>query len=254
MALSEEVKQVLREIGLNAYETDAYAVLLECGQMTAIEVSRKGKVPYSKIYGVLNSLKNKGWIKSVGSRPSRYYPLPPLDAFTTTKLRLEDKCKSWEQAIATQLQPFYEKRELVEQSNLLILRGQQGIMTKLEEIFRKARKEIMIAAPEFAKNIIAATTVFLETLHKTHVDVKVLVTGKTGDWKKRDGLVAISELRVRDKMFGGGIIIDGKEAMLFLGEQKPNLVMWSNHIGLVQFAREYFQFLWDSSEKIQLRR
>ncbi len=49
-------------------------------------------------------------------------------------------------------------------------------------------------------------------------------------------------------MFGGGIIADGKEAMLFLGEDKPTLVIWSNHVGLVGFAREYFQFLWDSSE------
>jgi hypothetical protein len=53
---------------------------------------------------------------------------------------------------------------------------------------------------------------------------------------------------VRDHMFGGGIIADGKEAMLFLGEDKPTLVIWSNHVGLVGFAREYFQFLWDSSE------
>jgi hypothetical protein len=53
-------------------------------------------------------------------------------------------------------------------------------------------------------------------------------------------------------MFGGGIIIDGKEAMLFLGEDKPSLVIWSNHVGLVQFARDYFQFLWDSSRKVEL--
>ncbi|PMB74902.1 hypothetical protein C0195_00410 [Candidatus Bathyarchaeota archaeon] len=43
-------------------------------------------------------------------------------------------------------------------------------------------------------------------------------------------------------MFGGGTIVDGKEAMLFLGEDKPSLVIWSNNAVLVQFAREYFQF------------
>jgi hypothetical protein len=50
-------------------------------------------------------------------------------------------------------------------------------------------------------------------------------------------------------MFGGGVIADGKEAMVFLGEDKLSLVIWSNHVGLVGFAREYFQFLWDSSAK-----
>jgi hypothetical protein len=73
-----------------------------------------------------------------------------------------------------------------------------------------------------------------------------MVAGKKEDWLflKKYG---INELRIRDHMFGGGVIADGKEALLFLGEDKPNLVIWSNHVGLVEFAREYFQFLWASS-------
>ena len=61
--------------------------------------------------------------------------------------------------------------------------------------------------------------------------------------------LGVAEVRVRDQMFGGGIIVDGKEAILFMGEDKPTLVIWSNHLGLVQFAKDYFQHLWDSSEK-----
>ena len=75
-----------------------------------------------------------------------------------------------------------------------------------------------------------------------------MVAGKGDDWKNLKKIPGINELRVRDHMFGGGVIADGKEAMLFLGEDKPSLVIWSNHVGLVGFAREYFQFLWDSSE------
>lgn len=254
MSKSEEAKQVLREIGLNAYEIDAYVALLEGGQMTAMEISKKANVPYSKIYGVLNSLIDKRWIKSVESRPSKYYPIQPLDALTTAKLRLEDKYKSWEQTIASELQPLYEKREIIERPDIIILHGQQGVMAKLEETVRKARKEIMIAAPEFAKTVITSSTVFLEALQNTRVNIKLMVSGKAKDWRNLEGLTGIGELRVRGQMFGGGIIVDGKEAMLFLGEGKRILVIWSNHVGLVQFARDYFQFLWDSSEEIQLRK
>jgi hypothetical protein len=77
-----------------------------------------------------------------------------------------------------------------------------------------------------------------------------MVAGKAEGWKNLKGFAGIGEVRVRDQMFGGGIIADGKEAILILGEEKPNLVIWSNHVGLVQFAKEYFQFLWDSSEKL----
>jgi len=254
LSISGDARQVLHEIGLNAYEVDAYIALLERGQMTAMEISKKANIPYSKIYEVLNSLKGKGWIKSVEIRPSKYYPLPPLEALATAKLRLEDKYESWEQTIVSELQPLYEKRELVEHPDILILHGQQGIMAKLGETFKKATKEIMIAAPEFARTIITSATLFLDALQKSRVDIRLMVAGKAENWKNLKGLVAISELRARDQMFGGGIIVDGKEAMLFLGEETPSLVIWSNHVGLVRFAREYFQFLWDSSEKIQLKK
>jgi hypothetical protein len=71
---------------------------------------------------------------------------------------------------------------------------------------------------------------------------------KAKEWNLKK-LAEIAEVRVRDHMFGGGVITDSKEAMLFLGEDKSTLVIWSNHLGLVKFAKEYFQFLWESSEK-----
>ena len=246
MSISENTRVTLREMGLNAYEIDAYTALLEGGLMTAMEISREASVPYSKIYEVLNSLKEKGWIKSSESRPFKYYPVPPLEATAFTKLRLEDRYQSWEHAVAEELQPLYEKRELVERPDMLILRGQQAVLNKLEEVLQKATKEIMIAAPEFARAIIASADPLLGGLKKT-VTIKLMVAGKTEDWIFLKKYTSVSELRIRDHMFGGGIIADGKEAMLFLGEDKPSLVIWSNHVGLVGFAREYFQFLWDSS-------
>jgi sugar-specific transcriptional regulator TrmB len=127
-----------------------------------------------------------------------------------------------------------------------MLHGQQAILAKLEEVLKKATKEIMIAAPEFARPIMTLAESLLSSVKKT-VGVKLMVAGKTEDWMFLKKSTSVSELRVRDHMFGGGVIADGKEAMLFLGEDKPSLVIWSNHVGLVGFAREYFQFLWDSS-------
>jgi sugar-specific transcriptional regulator TrmB len=246
LPISENTRETLREMGLNAYETDAYIALLESGQMTAMETSRKASVPYSKMYEVLNSLKAKGWIKSSEARPTKYYPVPPLEAATFTKLKLEDKYQRWEHAVAEGLQPLYDQRELVERPDVLLLHGQQAVLTKLEEVLNKATKEIMVAAPEFARTIITASESLLIGVKKS-VNIKFMAAGKTKDWLFLKKFTSLSELRVRDHMFGGGIIADGKEAMLFLGEDKPSLVIWSNHVGLVGFAREYFQFLWDSS-------
>jgi len=248
MSINENTRVALREMGLNAYEIDAYIVLLEGGQMTAMEISQQATVPYSKMYEVLNSLKEKGWIKSSETRPFKYYPVPPLEATRFTKLRLEDKYLNWENTVAENLQPLYEKRELVERPDMLILRGQQAVLTKLEEVLKKASLEIVIAAPEFAKPVIKLAEPLLGSGLKKTVKVKLMAAGKKEDWLFLKKCPGLSELRARDHMFGGGVISDGKEAMLFLGEDKPTLVIWSNHVGLVGFAREYFQFLWDSSE------
>ena len=218
--------------------------------MTAMEISKRAKVPYSKIYDVLNSLRDKGWIKNIESRPTKYYPMTPVEGLATAKNRFEDKYVGWERVILRELQPLYDKRELVERPDILILYGQEGVMAKLEETLRKATREIMIAAPEFSKSVISSATFFLEALQRTRVSIKLMVAGKPEQWKNLRTLRSAAELRFRDQMFGGGVIVDEKEAILFLGDEKPSLVIWSNHGGLVRFAREYFQFLWDSSRKI----
>ncbi len=74
MTINENTRATLHELGLNAYEIDTYVALLEGGEMTAMEISEKAQVPYSKIYEVLNSLKEKGWIKSGESRPPNIIP------------------------------------------------------------------------------------------------------------------------------------------------------------------------------------
>jgi sugar-specific transcriptional regulator TrmB len=249
VSINETTKETLHEMGLNAYEIDAYITLLKGGEMTAMEISQDAKVPYSKMYEVLNSLKEKGWLKSGESRPTKYFPVPPLEAARTTKLRLEDKYQNWENTVTESLQPLFEKREIVERPDMLILRGQQAVLNKLEEVLSKSSKEIVVAAPEFAKGVLTLADPLFNTIKKS-VSLKFMAAGPSSDWAFVKKFSAVSEMRMRDHMFGGGIIADGKEAMLFLGEDKPTLVIWSNHVGLVGFAREYFQFLWDSSKKI----
>ncbi|MCL1971159.1 MAG: hypothetical protein FWF66_06890 [Candidatus Bathyarchaeota archaeon] len=246
MTINENTKTTLHEMGLNAYEIDTYIALINGGKMTAMEISEKAQVPYSKIYDALNSLKEKGWIKSGENRPTKYYPIPPIEATRATKIRLEDKYTIWENTIAENLQPLYEQKEIIERPEMLILRGQQAVLTKLDEMLKMTTKEIVVAAPKFAKPIIAIADPWFNNLKK-NIKIQLMITGNPTDGTSFKTTNTTREIRLRDHMFGGGIIVDGKEAMLFLGDEKPSLVIWSAHIGIVSFAREYFQFLWNTS-------
>ena len=248
--ISEDAKKVLREIGLREYETRAYLTLLERGAMTASEVSQQGSVPYSKVYETLNSLERKDWIEVEQGRPSRYFPKAPSESLEAAKLRLEDQVNSWKHVVMGELQPLYEKRELREKPDIWILRGEFSVMAKLKEMLDVVKNELLIAVPTFAKGFIDASISVLGQLRNSEVNVKVMVAG---DWTEKE-LVSLGDARLRDNLFGGGVIVDGKEALLFLGEADTKrsysglLVIWSNHIGLVKFAREYFQLLWDTAK------
>ena len=250
MSVSEEARKTLREIGLTSYETRAYLALIESGVMTASQVSERSDVPYSKIYETLNSLQRKGWIETKKGRPTQYYPKSPSEAFQATRLRLEEKIRLWKQAVVDELQPLYEHRGFREKPDIWILRGESSVLAKLQEMLDGTRKELMVAAPEFARVFVVAGAPTLNRLQSSGVDVQVMVTG---DWNI-EKLEGVGEIRIRDGMFGGGVIVDGREALLLLGEEKPTLVIWSNHIGLVKFAKDYFQHLWKTSESLSRTR
>jgi sugar-specific transcriptional regulator TrmB len=243
------LKRVLRELGLTEYETDAYLSLIEWGVMNAIEISKRANVPYSKVYGVLNGLVSKGWVEVEQGRPSKYFPRAPLEAFNVAKMRFEDKLKSWERTVLGELQPLYERKEFHERPDIWILRGEQSVLARLEEIVSKAKNELMIAAPSFAKPLANAVFPSLSRLQNSETKVFLMITGDVKEWNLKF-LAGLGEVRIREHMFGGGIIADAKEAMLMLGEDKLGLVIWSNHIGLVRFARDYFEYLWNSSKKV----
>jgi sugar-specific transcriptional regulator TrmB len=248
--VSEDAKKVLHEIGLTEYETKAYLILLERGVMTASEVSDHGGVPYSKVYETLNSLERKGWVEVERGRPSRYFPKAPSEALEAKRLRLEDMMGGWKHIVMGELQPLYEQRELMEKPDMWILRGEFSVMAKLREMLDVVKSELLIAVPPFAKAFVDASVSVLGHIRDSGVRVSVMVAG---DWTEKE-LAQLGDARVRDNLFGGGVIVDGKEALLFLGEADTKrsysgmLVIWSNHIGLVKFAREYFQLLWDTAK------
>ena len=87
MSITERTKRSLREIGLTGYELVAYLHLLTEGPTTANQISKNTGLPYSKIYDVLISLEDKGWIEIESGRPKKYYPKPPSEALEARTLK-----------------------------------------------------------------------------------------------------------------------------------------------------------------------
>ncbi|HVP24185.1 MAG TPA: helix-turn-helix domain-containing protein [Conexivisphaerales archaeon] len=248
--LSQKTLTALQELGLTDYEVKAYVSLLKYGAQTAADVSKQSTVPYSKVYDVLGRLEAKGWVESDLSRPSRYYPKPPNVALDALRLQRENDYEVYERLITEELVPIYEKRDIKERPDVWIVKGDVNIFGKLTETMNSCRQELMIALPGELKMFSGGAVTIVRSLLDRGISVSVLLSDEATAREIKGGLPK-AEVRVKDGMFGGGLICDAKQVVLLLGrsgEGTPHMAIWADHPGLAMFGKSYFESLWTTSK------
>jgi len=75
--MSDEPSRLLERLGLTEYEGTALSELLTIGRTTAPNLAEATGIPKARIYGVLDSLADAGYVKVVPGRPKEYQPRPP---------------------------------------------------------------------------------------------------------------------------------------------------------------------------------
>ncbi|MCW4049233.1 MAG: hypothetical protein NWE89_05790 [Candidatus Bathyarchaeota archaeon] len=256
-SLSDKTEKALREIGLTEYETLAYISLLEYDEMTAEDISKTSSIPYTKVYSVLDSLEERGWLEHTNGRPRIYYPRPPVDALKAEELRLETEFDINSKTVVDELQPIFEKKDIRELPEIWIIRGEDNSFNKIIELMDKAKKEIMLAIPWIPEELLKISPSFQDILKQnirkfmdTDVQIKLLTTKEILSSISGPELGVI-EIRLCDSMFGGGLIIDDRECIVFLDLSMPygpDTSIWSEHETLTTVAGIYYQYMWDNSE------
>lgn len=250
MTITDRVRRSLQGLGLTDYEIRSYASLLEIGPATASELSEASDVPYSKIYEVLGSLEKKGWIETEHGRPSRYYPKPPSVAMEIARSQLENIFRTNQAIVLDELQPLYEKKGVRERPDIWIVRGNLNVLAKVRETIEHVQKEILAAVPTIPDSVAEMLIPLVKSIADKGVKVQ-LMTMEAPMSNSMTRLAKLCEIRTREQMFGGGIIADGREVILLLGqegEEAISLAIWSDHIGLAKFAKNYFEYLWTDSK------
>jgi len=245
--LSEDTAlKSLRDLGLKETEARVYLSLLG-GSADAKQLSERAGVPYSKVHTILARLIRGSLVEERRGRPMIYEAKRAEEGLAEYRRQAEEelqrKVKSAEEAI----------NELVmaddsEKPDIWIIRNQEEILKKSYQILNGARSEVKLAMPIAPNWAVSLMIPVLMRLKSEEVSLKILLTNQSeaeGFSKAKE----FAEIRVRDKMFGGGVIVDNMEALLFIGSNGPSvsLAIWSNHAGLVQVARTYFDYLWDSA-------
>ncbi len=250
MSVTERTRRALKDFGLTEYEVKAYVSLVESGPMPASELSKVASVPYSKIYEILGNLERKGWVETEQGRPSKHYPKAPSTALESSRMRVENTLKASQAEALEELLPLYEKKGVQEKPDIWIVRGQPNILDKIKETLARTRRELLVAMPVAPDPIVAMAAPLLGIMNARGIKVSVMVPEATGRETVRK-LKELAEVRMREQMFGGGIISDSTQIILLLGEEPGKgltLAISSDHLGLVKFGKSYFEYLWDNSK------
>jgi len=255
MSISDKTRKSLDKIGLTSYEIRTFSALLKAGELTASDLSQKSGVPYSKIYEVLGSLEEKGWVGSDDSRPTKYLAKSPATALETTKQRLDSEFKDNQNVVLNELIPLYEKSGTSERPDIWVLSGNVNIISKILEMIDSCKNEVMIAVPRASEDLVKQALPKLRLLHDKGVEITILIS----DSLDKESLKAISRVatvKVKKGLFGGGIISDKRYVVILLGPELSDststdiVAIWADHAGLAGFAREYFEYLLKDSKKV----
>jgi sugar-specific transcriptional regulator TrmB len=243
MSVSDKAGAALEGLGLTKTEIRSYAALLEGGTMTASEVSRAARVPYSKVYQALESLHKKGWVDRQQSRPILYTAKPPESAIEELRSQNESETREREKVALAELVSIYERKGEQERPDIWILRGTSEILSRVKNTVVNSRNELLIALPVGIAPYADQVASLLTAVKEKGVKISIL----TSIGLPEDSLSALSasaEVRTRRMMFGGGVIADSKDVVLLLGGggkgegANSALAIWADHPGLASFARD----------------
>ncbi len=134
--------------GFTQYEARVYIALLEKSPVTGYELSKNSGVPASKIYQVLNRLKDRNIVLILDGDPARYVPQPPDEVFR----KIRQNYLNGLEHLEAELEKIYSKKAPQIQY-IWNLNGEMSILDKTRQFIGEAKREIFLSIwePEYEK-------------------------------------------------------------------------------------------------------
>src|SRR5437764_8948813 len=142
--IDENLHRILKDHGLTEYEIKTYLKLVFDGPATPYEISESVKIPYARVYGTLEGLEKRKWIRARPGRPVIYESNPPR---SVAELELEQKQSEMEaftNLMRKDLQAIYERREVVKHISLWVIHGGDKIAYKQSELISTAKTRVYL--------------------------------------------------------------------------------------------------------------
>jgi HTH-type transcriptional regulator, sugar sensing transcriptional regulator len=143
--------ELLQRVGLNKYEAEAYAALLQYGPLTGYELGKRSGVPLSRSYEILERLASKGLALVQHGDPPHYAAEAPGQFLDRTRMATTATLDALAGALSELTQSALPE-------GFWVVRGQEHILTHMKTLTAQAQRTLVVRVPP------AYSTLFEDTL------------------------------------------------------------------------------------------
>lgn len=251
--MDEEVPQeginALKNIGLTGYEIKVYLTLLKNNLLDAKEISVQTEIPYSRIYEVLNSLYEKGFIAKAEGRPGKFFAYPPAEALSKYKEKRDMAFSSNSRIIIEKLMPLIDKSIAQRRISIYLLSGCDVIKSRAMELLSSARKKLYLSITKKILELIPNLATTIKNLRMMGVEIKVLALLSCINDAQLMEISKVVDTHYRQQFFGAMLLVDS-ETLLIIVEPEFGGAMYgifNTNRELNSIAEAYFIQLWKSA-------
>lgn len=154
----ENESKILQELGLTEYQAKTLAALLARSESTADDIAKLSGVPITKIYSILKSLEDMGYVKCTPTRPKYYRPVDVRGIVDSVISKRQEKIQEFlskKDNIISTLENLYEKsgKEYETPKDLVwMINGLESSLNEIGKMVVETKEKLcFISTPEDCK-------------------------------------------------------------------------------------------------------
>ncbi|HAQ64527.1 MAG TPA: hypothetical protein DCR43_01510 [Bacteroidales bacterium] len=260
------IEKKLQDNGFSKYESQAYAILLQNGQLAAGEISRMAGIPQGKIYSVLDSLEKRGYCSVILGSVKNYRLVNPQVAFNELVNKQKASLKELEE-LQKELETTFMTQENASTEFFQVLTSKVGQVEKFDDLIRRTERNLFSFnkkpyATGFTRTLdeIKEAGRPLEDIIQSGARAQAIFEAETGS-NRKPFIDMVSyyqeigeEIRICESLPLKMLLIDGIVAMVSLRSNDASKFkltsMVVEHTDLTNALEEIFMLYWAKSKTL----
>lgn len=222
----------MKKLGLSEYEVKAYLKLLEEYPVNGYALSKNSGIPRSRIYEVLDSLKNKQMVfEQIEEKTTLYRPLEPRLLVNKLRNNYDDILSN----VDGYTKKIYSKKQ--DDNKLIVITGREKIIDFLNLLISEAKQRIAVSIwEEEIKEISKA----LDEAIERGVKLKGIYFGMNNPYKELITHRRIERYLSEKKERYMTVTIDGTHVLSgLISRGEESQVTWTKDIGFIEMSEDY---------------